>query len=377
MPRKGHSEEQIVYALRQIEGGKKVSEICREMVEAAVRGIGLARGARASATAGRESQAEGDRGGPHVGQTHSARGALKKGLKPVKRRELVREIRQAYQLNESRACGLVRITRWSNRYESRRDPQSELRVRLRDLASTRIRYGYRRLTVLLRREGWLVNTKRVYRLYREEGLELRMKKRGKRVAQARIRLAEAYYPNQRWSMDFVSDRLVDGRWFRILTVVDQYTRECLCAHADRSQSGEKVSEQLQRVITQRGAPESITSDNGSEFAGQAMDYWAHQVGVQLDFIRPGKPVENSYIESFNGRLRDECLNVEVFLDLADAQWKIEQWRRDYNQQRPHSALADRTPQEFAFAATQLSFGLSAAERPKDLTQDIVCVEELK
>lgn len=172
-----------------------------------------------------------------------------------------------------------------------------------------------------------------------------MKKRAKRAAQARIRLAEASYPNQRWSMDFVSDRLVDGRWFRVLTVVDQYARECLCAYANRSQTGEEVSEQLERVIALRGAPESITSDNGSEFAGQAMDYWAHQTGVKLDFIRPGKPVENSYIESFNGRLRDECLNVEVFLDLADAQSKIERWKRDYNQQRPHSALADRTPQE--------------------------------
>jgi putative transposase len=132
------------------------------------------------------------------------------------------------------------------------------------------------------------------------------------------------------------------------------------------------------VIALRGAPESITSDNGSEFTGQAMDYWAHQVGVKLDFIRPGKPVENSYIESFNGRLRDECLNVEVFLDLADAQSTIEKWRRrDYNQQRPHSALADQTPQEFARAATQLSFGLSAVERLKDPTGDAVCVEELK
>jgi putative transposase len=140
-------------------------------------------------------------------------------MKPAKRRELVREIRQAYKLNELRACGLMRITRWSNRYQSRRDPQTELRMRLQDLACTRIRYGYRRLTVLLRREGWHVNTKRVYRLYREEGLELRMKKRTKRAAQTRIRLAEASYPNQRWSMDFVSDRLVDGRWFRILTVV--------------------------------------------------------------------------------------------------------------------------------------------------------------
>ncbi len=204
-----------------------------------------------------------------------------------------------------------------------------------------------------------------------------MKKRAKRVAQARIRLAEASYPNQRWSMDFVSDRLVDGRWFRILTVVDQYTRECLCAHADRSQSGEKVSEQLERVMTLRGAPESITSDNGSEFAGQAMDYWAHQTGVKLDFIRPGKPVENGYIESFNGRLRDECLNVEVFIDLADAQSKIERWKRDYNQHRPHSALADRTPHEFAQAAMQRSFGLSSADRPNDSTQDAVCVESLK
>jgi putative transposase len=298
-------------------------------------------------------------------------------MKPAKRRELVREIRQAYKLNELRACGLIRITRWSNRYQSRRDPQTELRVRLRDLASTRIRYGYRRLTVMLRREGWHVNTKRVYRLYREEGLELRMKKRAKRAAQARLRLAEASYPNQRWSMDFVSDRMVNGGWFRILTVVDQYTRECLCAHADRSQTGEKVSEQLERVIALRGAPESITSDNGSEFAGQAMDYWAHQTGVKLDFIRPGRPVENGYIESFNGRLRDECLNVEVFLDLADAQSKIESWKHDYNQQRPHSALADRTPQEFAQAAMQRSFGLSAAERPNDSTQDAVCVERLK
>jgi len=147
---------------------------------------------------------------------------------------------------------------------------------------------------------------------------VRTKKRVKSAAQVRITLAEATFANQRWSMDFVSERLADGRWFRILTIVDQYTRECLCTYADRSQTGEKVSEQLDRLITLRGAPESITSDNGSEFTGQAMDLWAHQAGVKLNFIRPGKPVENSYIESFNGRLRDECLNVEVFLDLADA-----------------------------------------------------------
>ena len=275
-------------------------------------------------------------------------------MKPAKRRELVRRLRQAYQLSEKRACGLMRITRWSNRYQSRRDPQTELRIRLRDLAATRIRYGYRRLTVMLRREGWRINTKRVYRLYREEALQVRTKKRVKSGAQVRITLPEATFVNQRWSMDFVSERLADGRWFRILTILDQYTRESLCTYADRSQTGEKVAEQLQRLIDLRGAPESITSDNGSEFTGKAMDVWAHQAGVKLNFIRPGKPTENGHIESFNGRLRDECLNVEIFLDLADARRKLDKWRDDYNQQRPHSALADRTPDEFASAAMQLS-----------------------
>jgi transposase InsO family protein len=147
-------------------------------------------------------------------------------------------------------------------------------------------------------------------------------------------------------MDFVSDRLSDGRWFRILTVVDQYTRECLCVHAERSQNGKKVAEQLSRIIARQGAPESITSDNGSEFVGKAMEAWSYHNGVKLDFIRPGKPVENGFVESFNGRLRDECLNVEVFFDIADARIKLEQWRADFNDSRPHSSLHDRTPAEF-------------------------------
>jgi putative transposase len=151
-------------------------------------------------------------------------------------------------------------------------------------------------------------------------------------------------------MDFVSDRFADGRWFRILTVVDQYTRECLCAHAERSQTGKKVAEQLSRIITRQGPPESITSDNGSEFVGKAMEAWSYQNGVKLDFIRPGKPVENGFVESFNGRLRDECLNVEVFFDVTDARIKLEQWRADFNHKRPHSSLDDRTPAEFRTAA---------------------------
>lgn len=257
------------------------------------------------------------------------------------------KIRKAYQLSERRACGLVGITRWINRYQSRRDPQAELRIRIKELAGSRVRYGYRRLTVLLRREGREVNAKRVYRLYREEGLQVRTSKRTKRAAQPRVPLGSAVRPNQRWSMDFVSDGCADGRWFRILTVVDQYTRECLCAYADRSQTGEKVVQQMKRLSALRGKPESITTDNGSEFAGRAMEAWAYESGVKLDFIRPGRPVQNGYIESFNGRLRDECLNGEVFFDLSDARDKLDRWRHDYNQNRPHSALADRTPEEFA------------------------------
>ena len=278
----------------------------------------------------------------------------------------MRGIRQAHELSENRACGLVGITRWSNRYQSCRDPQDQLRQRLRELAGNRPRYGYRRLSVMLRREGWQVNAKRVYRIYREENLGVRTAKRKKRGAHLRVPLPAATRPKQRWSMDFVSDRLVDGRWFRILTVVDPYTRECLCAYPDRSQTGEKVVVQRKRLVVLRGAPESITTDNGGEFAGKAMEAWAYKNVVKLDLIRPGKPVENGYIESFHGRLRDECLNGEIFFDLADAREKLERWRADYNQHRPHSSLDDRTPAEFAQQVRQRSFPLlsvSQAEPP--------------
>jgi len=275
---------------------------------------------------------------------------------------MVLRVRQAHQLSEKRACGLIGITRWSNRYRSRRDAQTELRMRLRELAGSRVRYGYRRLTVMLRREGRMVNAKRVYRLYREEALQISTRKKAKRAARARVPLPGATRPNQRWSMDFVSDRFANGRWFRILTVVDQYTRECLCAYADRSQTGEKVVEQMRRLIAVRGAPESITTDNGGEFAGRAMETWAYQAEVKLDFIRPGKPVENGYIESFNGRLRGECLNGEVFINLTDAREKLERWRRDYNQKRPHSALADRTPAEFAEISGSRPFALPMVDK---------------
>ncbi len=254
---------------------------------------------------------------------------------------------QVHRLSQRRVAGLIPVDRMTLRYLHHRDPQEALRARLRELAGSRVRYGYRRLTVLLRREGWEVNAKRIYRLYAEEGLIVRTQKRRERAQRQRIPLGQAVRPNQKWSMDFVAQRLLDGRWIRVLTVVDQFTRECLALFADNTLSGEKVSIALDKIVALRGAPQSITVDNGTEFTSKALDLWAYRNGVHLDFIRPGKPVENGYIESFNGKLRDECLNVEVFFNLADARRKLYLWRRDYNHHRPHSALDDRTPAEFA------------------------------
>ena len=234
------------------------------------------------------------------------------------------------------------------RYASRRPLQEALRGRLRELAATHVRYGYRRLTVLLRREGWQVNAKRVYRLYDEENLKVRSVERKKISRRQRVAQSPASAPNQCWSADFVSDKLADGRSYRILTVVDQFTRECVALEADRSLHGTHGVAALSRAIEERGSvPRSITVDNGSEFTGRALEIWAIQHGVQLCFIRPGRPVENGFIESFNGRLRDECLNVEWFNSLRDAREILARWRDHYNCQRPHSALGDRTPASFA------------------------------
>ena len=232
-------------------------------------------------------------------------------------------------------------------YRSRRPDQTPLRLRLRELAEARRRYGYRRLTVLLQREGWAVNHKRVYKLYQRENLGVRTKKRKKRASHLRIVPPAPTGANQRWCMDFVTDRLESGHYFRTLTVVDVFTRECLALHADRHLSGRKVAQALERIGVERGLPEAITVDNGTEFFSKAMDAWCHSRGVRLDFIRPGRPTENGYIESFNGKLRDECLNAEIFLDLVDARRKLEAWRRDYNENRPHSSIGNLTPVEFA------------------------------
>lgn len=270
-------------------------------------------------------------------------------MKPARKKELAEWLKAAFGISSSRACRLSGLVRSSYYYRAKPDPINEvLTKRIKELSASRVRFGFQRIHVMLRREGWQVNRKRVHRLYCQQDLQLRRKKRRvKRASHSRVAQERATMANQRWSMDFVTDRLENGSYFRILTVVDQYTRECLALHAGHSLRGLDVARCLSRVVDERGAPGSITVDNGSEFYSQEMDHWAYRNEVELDFIRPGKPVENHYIESFNGRLRDECLNTHLFFDLLDAQEKLDRWKHDYNVIRPHGSLDKLTPEEFA------------------------------
>lgn len=251
-------------------------------------------------------------------------------------------------MSQRRACALIGISRNTLRYVSCRKIQDKaLRERMRELSERRRRFGSPRIHVLLKREGFVINHKRTERIYKEEGLSLQIRKRKKRAAMARIELPSPERPNQRWSMDFVQDQLADSRRFRILTIVDAFTRECPALEVDTSLGGRRVVRVLDRLAFLRGLPEAITIDNGPEFTSNALDEWAYRNNVKLDFIRPGKPIENAYIESFNGKLRDECLNDNWFLSLADAREIIEAWRMDYNRHRPHSSLDNLAPMEYA------------------------------
>ena len=263
-----------------------------------------------------------------------------------RRRLAVTGARRAWGLSERRACRYTGFSRATVRYRSLRSPERVLRERLRELATERPRWGYRRLHVLLRREGHRINHKRVYRLYREEGLAVRRRRRRKRVSVKRQPLSVVQAPNRRWSLDFLTDTLVSGRRFRCLTVVDEFTRESLAVEAGFSIPSRQVIEVLEGLVRERGQPETLLTDNGPEFTSRAFDAWAYDRGIQLHFIEPGKPVQNAFIESFNGSFRDECLNQHWFRDLRDARRTIEAWRIDYNQVRPHSSLGNLTPEEF-------------------------------
>jgi len=220
-------------------------------------------------------------------------------------------------------------------------------MRILDIASARVRYGYKRIHVLLLREGWKVNHKAVYRIYRQEGLNLRYRQRRKKVSRARLPKVDVTSVNQCWAMDFMSDVLFNGRRFRALTMMDVYSRECLNIYANSRITGDTVVDILDRISYHRGLPERIRVDNGPEFVSKALDNYSYQNNIKLEFSRPGKPVDNAFIESFNGSLRDECLNTNWFISIEDAQSKLEAWRRDYNEFRPHSSLGNMTPADFA------------------------------
>ena len=263
----------------------------------------------------------------------------------------MRFLHENHSLSERQACKIGGLHRSTFRYQAKPTDDSEIRTRLRQLAEQRRRFGSPRLHVLLRREGYLINHKRTERLYREEGLSRRLKRRRKRSSVLRVVLNKPQRLNQHWSMDFVSDNLFTGRRFRILTVVDDFSRECPVLEADHSLTGLRVTRVLDRIALTRGLPEVITVDNGPEFISKAMDAWAYSKGVKLHFIQPGKPTQNAYIESFNGKFRDECLNEHIFVSLEDARRKIETWREDYNTHRPHQSLNNMTPDEFAASIT--------------------------
>jgi putative transposase len=270
-------------------------------------------------------------------------------VSPSSRRLVADYFVTEYELSERRACALARVSRSVFRYEPRRPADVEVRQRLRELATERPRFGYRRLGLLLQREGLTINHKRVYRIYSEERLTMRRRRRKQAARLPREAVPAPEQPNQRWSMDFVSDTLSSGKTIRALTIVDNHSRLCPAIEVDNSLTGERVIRTLERAIETHGKPSVLMTDNGPEFTCKALDAWAYRRGIKLHFIRPGKPVDNAHVESFNGRLRDECLNQHWFRSVEEARQLVESWRLDYNSIRPHSALGGRSPEEYLAA----------------------------
>lgn len=255
-------------------------------------------------------------------------------------------MQSVFHVSERRVCKVIPIFRSTKRYSLAEKNDEPFRSAIRDLAQSRPRYGYKRIMVLMQRQGYQIGKNKTYRIYREEGLQVRTKRRKKTTSKLRTKLPRPQRINRIWSMDFVHDRLADQSKFRMLTIVDHFSRESVAIEVGKSLVAKDVIRCLCRLKITRGLPDIITVDNGSEFSGNEMDIWAHQNKVKLHFIRPGKPVENAYIESFNGRLRDECLNVNQFYSVDDANEIIQEFREDYNNWRPHSSLGNRTPSEY-------------------------------
>ncbi|WP_259185837.1 IS3 family transposase [Rhizobium sp. BK176] len=356
MKRNRFTDEQIIGILKEHEAGTPVSELCRK------HGVSDASIYKWKAKFGGMDVSEAKRLKTLEDENTKLKRLLadamldnaalkdlfgKEVVTPAAQRNAVAHLMNQHRMSERRACKAIGVCRMTVRYESSRIDDHDLRERMKALAHERRRFGYRRIHVLLRREGHLVNHKRLFRLYREEKLTVRKRGGRKRAIGTRAPMLIPMAANDRWSLDFVSDQLTDGRRFRILTVVDDCTRECLALVADTSLSGLRVARELDRIIEERGKPRMIVSDNGSEFTSNAILQWTDRTKVDWHYIAPGKPIQNAFIESFNGRLRDEFLNETLFSSLTQARLALSNWRSDYNDHRPHSGLGWMTPAEFA------------------------------
>jgi putative transposase len=266
---------------------------------------------------------------------------------PAAKREAAAHLETTYEVSQRRACSVLNVDRSMVRYRKRRPDDASLRAKIREVAAERRRFGYRRIHVMLRRDGIVMNQKKLRRLYAEERLQVKRRGGRKRALGTRRPMAVPSAPNQRWSLDFVADSFAEGRRFRILAVVDDFSRECLALVADTSIGGARLTRELDAIATSRGRPAICVSDNGPELTSMAILRWTQETGVEWHYIAPGKPTQNAFIESFNGRLRDELLNETIFTSLAQARAVLADWRADYNTCRPHSALGNHTPQEFS------------------------------
>ncbi|MFC3097938.1 IS3 family transposase [Alteraurantiacibacter palmitatis] len=356
MKRSRFNEEQIIAILKEQEAGMATAEVCRRhgissatfyKWKSKFGGLDVSEARRLRSLEEENSRLKKLLAEAMLDNAVLKDLAFKKMVTPGAKREAVAHAREHHGVSERWACALVGVSRRVIRYEPTRPDDGALRQRLRELAAERRRFGYRRLGYLLAREGIAPNHKKLLRIYREEGLRVRRRGGRKRALGTRRPMVLPDGPNQRWSLDFVSDSLICGRRFRILCVVDDYTRECLALVADTSLSGARVARELTGLMGIRGKPHTVVSDNGTELTSSAILRWSQERRVEWHYIVPGKPMQNGFVESFNGRLRDECLNETLFTSLAHARFVLAAWRHDYNTVRPHSKLGGKTPAEIA------------------------------
>nr|WP_241527303.1 IS3 family transposase [Sphingomonas turrisvirgatae] len=361
MKRSRFTEEQVIGILREQEAGSKTADVCRKhgvssatfyKWKAAYGGMDVSQARKLKVLEDENARLKRLLADAMLDNAVLKEVASKKLVGPAVQRRAVEDVRQLFDISERRACSILSVDRSSMRYAHRRSDDGDLRSRLREIALERRRFGYRRLGIMLAREGIVMNHKKLLRLYREENLRVRRQRGRKRAMGTRAPMTLPQGPNQRWSLDFVSDTLVCSRRIRILAVVDDFTRENLALVVDTSLSGARVARELDAIIAVRGKPLMIVSDNGTELTSLAILRWAQDRQIEWHYIAPGKPQQNGYVASFNGRLRDECLNETLFASLSHARSVLRAWRDDYNHVRPHSGIGGLTPADAARRVAQ-------------------------